>query len=117
MRTIALEGRCFVLSACQYLTLADCPPSYAAILGEDPKRVLIRGGSCIVDPLGKILIEPNFEGEAIRLAELDRRTVARGKYDLDVTGHYARPDIFKLTVDTSLKKAVVFADGDVEPLP
>jgi predicted amidohydrolase len=25
MRTIALEGRCFVLSACQYLTRADCP--------------------------------------------------------------------------------------------
>jgi nitrilase len=117
MRTIALEGRCFVLSACQYLTLADYPPSYAAILGDNPKKVLIRGGSCMVDPLGNILIEPNFEGETIRLAELDRRAIPRGKYDLDVTGHYARPDIFKLTVDTSLKKAVVFEDGDVDPLP
>jgi hypothetical protein len=73
MRTIALEGRCFVLSACQYLTRADCPAAYASNLGDDPQTVLIRGGSCIVDPLGNILIEPNFEGEAIRVGELDQR--------------------------------------------
>ena len=117
MRTIAIEGRCFVLSACQYLTLADCPPSYAAIQADDPKKALIRGGSCIIDPFGNILVEPNFEGETIRLAELDRRAIARGKYDLDVAGHYARPDIFKLTVDTRLKKAVAFEDGDIQLLP
>src|ERR1700730_1764714 len=63
MRTIALEGRCFVLSACQYLTRADCPNAYNAIQGDDPSMVLIRGGSCIVDPLGNVLVEPNFEGE------------------------------------------------------
>jgi nitrilase len=116
MRTIALEGRCFVLSACQYLTRADCPAAYASNLGDDPQTVLIRGGSCIVDPLGNILIEPNFEGEAIRVGELDRRVIARGKYDLDVTGHYARPDIFKLVVDKTVRKAVVFEDADIEPL-
>jgi nitrilase len=116
MRTIALEGRCFVLSACQYLTRADCPAAYASILGDHPETVLIRGGSCIVDPLGNILIEPNFEGEAIRVAELDRRVIARGKYDLDATGHYARPDIFKLAANTTVRKAVVFEDGDIEPL-
>ena len=109
MRTIALEGRCFVLSACQYLTRADCPDSYNAIQGDDPSTVLIRGGSCIVDPLGTVLVEPSFEGEIIRVAELDRRIIARGKYDLDVVGHYARPDVFSLTVDTRPKSAVSFA--------
>jgi nitrilase len=109
MRTIALEGRCFVLSACQYLTRADCPDSYNAIQGDDPSTVLIRGGSCIVDPLGTVLVEPSFEGEIIRVAELDRRIIARGKYDLDVVGHYARPDVFNLTVDTRPKSAVSFA--------
>jgi nitrilase len=98
------------------LTQADCPAAYASNLGDDPQTVLIRGGSCIVDPLGNILIEPNFGGEAIRVAELDRRVIARGKYDLDVTGHYARPDIFKLVVDTTVRKAVVFEDADIEPL-
>lgn len=114
MRTIALEGRCFVLSACQYLTRADCPADYSAIQGEHPSTVLIRGGSCIIDPLGNVLVAPSFEGEAIQCAELDRRLIPRGKYDLDVVGHYARPDIFKLVVDTSARKAVVFTDGPPE---
>jgi nitrilase len=110
MRTIALEGRCFVLSACQFLTRADCPAAYSAIQGDDPATILIKGGSCIIDPMGKVLIEPSFEGETIHCAELDRRLIARGKYDLDVVGHYARPDIFKLMVDTSVRKTVGFAN-------
>ncbi len=109
MRTIALEGRCFVISACQYLTRADAPPGYDAIQGNDPKTVLIRGGSCIVDPLGNVLVEPDFSGELIGLAEIDRRLIVRGKYDLDVIGHYARPDIFQLSVDTRAKSPVIFA--------
>ena len=108
MRTIALEGRCFVLSACQFLRRSDCPPDYAAIQGDDPATVLIRGGSCIVDPLGNVLAEPRFGEEAIRFAELDRRVLARGKYDLDVAGHYARPDIFKLTINARPMQPVDF---------
>lgn len=111
MRTIAIEGRCFVISACQYLTRADAPPGYEAIQGNDPKTVLIRGGSCIVDPLGNVLVEPDFSGELIGLAEIDRRLIVRGKYDLDVVGHYARPDIFQLTVDTRDRAPVLFTRG------
>lgn len=108
MRTIALEGRCFVISACQYFTRDDAPKDYAPIQGNEPGTVLIRGGSCIVDPLGNVLCEPDFTGEAIKIAELDRRTIVRGKYDLDVVGHYARPDVFRLSVDTRPKPAVTF---------
>jgi nitrilase len=96
--------------ACQYLTRADCPEAYNAIHGNDPATVLIRGGSCIIDPLGTVLVRPSFDGETIRVAELDRRIIARSKYDLDVVGHYARPDIFKLRVDTRPKNAVAFTD-------
>ena len=46
--------------------------------------------------------------ESIRVAELDRRIIARGKYDLDVVGRYARPNIFGLTVDTTPRNAVSF---------
>ncbi|WP_213979004.1 carbon-nitrogen hydrolase family protein [Sphingomonas sp. dw_22] len=111
MRTIALEGRCFVLSACQYFTRGDGPPDYSPIQGDAPDTVLIRGGSCIVDPLGNVLVEPDFSGEAIKLAEIDRRAIARGKYDLDVVGHYARPDIFRLSIDTRPRHAVAFGGG------
>jgi nitrilase len=108
MRTIALEGRCFVISACQYFTRGDAPRDYAPIQGDDLKTVLIRGGSCIVDPLGNVLVEPDFTGEAIKIAEIDRRVITRGKYDLDVVGHYARPDVFRLSVDTRPRAAVAF---------
>jgi nitrilase len=106
MRHIALEGRCFVLSACQYLRRADCPPAYGLPQPVEPDAVLIGGGSVIVNPLGQVLAGPHREGEAILTAELDLGDLARGKYDLDVTGHYARPDVFRLLVDERCKTAV-----------
>jgi nitrilase len=112
MRTIALEGRCFVISACQYLTRADCPAEYRAIQGDDPTTVLIRGGSCIVGPLGNILAAPNFDGELIQVAELDRGDIARGKYDFDVVGHYSRPDVFRLHVNEQAQSAVALSGGE-----
>ncbi len=111
MRTIAMEGRCFVLTACQYLTRADCPQEYAALYepygGDKPDTVFMRGGACIIDPMGKVLVEPSFDGPGIFTAELDMDEIMRGKYDLDVVGHYARPDVFQLRVDTREKKPVV----------
>lgn len=99
MRHIALEGRCFVLSCCQYMLRKDCPKDYATIQGDDPETVLMRGGSCIVGPLGQVLAAPNFDGPCILVADLDVGDIARGKYDLDSVGHYARPDIFQLNVN------------------
>lgn len=107
MRHIALEGRCFVLSACQYLRRADCPPAYALAHALEADAVLIAGGSVIVSPLGQVLAGPHRGGEGVLTAELDFGDLARGKYDLDVTGHYARPDVFRLIVDESRKSAVV----------
>ena len=114
MRMIALEGRCFVISACQYMTRSDGPADYTPIQGDDPQTVILRGGSCIIDPLGNALVEPDYSGETIKIAEIDRRVIARGKYDLDVVGHYARPDIFRLSVDTRPKAAVVFSSLSAE---
>jgi len=106
MQHIALEGRCFVLSACQFLRRADCPPAYDLAQPADPDTVLIGGGSVIVNPLGQVLAGPHRGGEAVLTADLDLGDVARGKYDLDVTGHYARPDVFRLIVDETRKPAV-----------
>jgi nitrilase len=107
MQHVALEGRCFVLSACQHLRRADCPADYAAIQGNDPDTVLMRGGSVIVGPLGQVLAGPLFNQNGVLLAEIDLGEVARSKYDLDVVGHYARPDIFRLHVNTNPLTPVV----------
>ena len=107
MRHIALEGRCFVLSACQYLTRADCPEDYDAIQGNDPTTVLMRGGSCIIGPLGQILAGPHFDSPCILTADLDLDEIPKSKYDFDVVGHYSRPDIFRLYVNTQPMPPVV----------
>ncbi len=106
MQHVALEGRCFVLSACQFLRRGDCPDDYDAIQGDDPSTVLMRGGSCIISPLGQVLAGPDFQGPAIITADIDRAEIARGKFDFDVTGHYARPDIFSLHVNKREMPAV-----------
>ena len=90
---------CFVLSACQYIRRGDYPADYPAIQGDDPQTVLIRGGSVIVSPLGCVLAGPDYSGEKILTADLDPGEIAEGKFDLDVVGHYARPDVFRLEVN------------------
>jgi len=106
MRHIALEGRCYVLTSCQYLTRAAYPEDFECALGDAPSTVLMRGGSAIVDPLGAVLAGPDFAAETILYADVDPQQVMRGKFDFDVAGHYARPDIFQLHVDTRAKRPV-----------
>ena len=96
---VALEGRCFVLTACQHLRRGDCPPDYAAVQGDDPATVIMRGGSAIINPLGQVLAGPVYNEDAILVTELDPADISRGKYDFDVVGHYARPDVFRLHVN------------------
>jgi nitrilase len=97
VRHIAKEGRCFVLSACQFLRRRDCPDDYG--LPADDAATLIRGGSLIAAPTGEVLVGPLFDQSDVLVADLDLDEIVRGKFDLDVCGHYARPDIFRLEVD------------------
>ncbi len=91
MRHIAYEGRCFVLSACQHLTKEDWPDDLREVGGT------IEGRSVVVSPLGNILAGP-LSGEGLLFADIDLDDIQRGKFDLDVAGHYNRPDIFSLSV-------------------
>ncbi len=116
VRHIAVEGRCFVLSCNQFNRRSDFPTDYRSIYGDDPKTIVCRGGSCIVDPFGNLLAGPNTDGEAILIADIDPAQILRGKYDLDVVGHYARPDIFQLSVDERPKKPVSFQTSSNEPV-
>jgi nitrilase len=99
MQHIALEGRCFVLSCNQYTQLRNFPDDIPNALASDGEDVVSSGGSCIVDPLGRVLAGPARDGEEILFADLDLEEIARGKFDFDVAGHYARPDIFQLLVN------------------
>ena len=99
MRHIALEGRCFVLSCNQFARRGDYPPDYPGDVPTSPDAIVTRGGSCIVNPFGEIIAGPVYDEEAILTADIDLGDTIRGKFDLDVVGHYARPDVFRLIVN------------------
>lgn len=106
MRHIAHEGRCFVVSACQ---VQPSPATLGLDLpGWDADRPLIRGGSLIADPLGELLAGPLYNETGLVAATIDTGAIVRGRYDFDVVGHYARPDVFSLTVDERARAAVRF---------
>jgi nitrilase len=114
MRHVALEGRCFVLTACQFLRKRDFPATVRVSLGDSLDAILMRGGSAIISPLGKVLAGPHFEGETILTADLDLHEIGRGKFDFDVVGHYSRPDVFRLVVNEEPMAPVVRSNR--EPL-
>lgn len=102
LQHIALEGRCFVLGCNQYVH-RDMYPDDLETRGELEMwpEMLSAGGSAIYGPLGEVLAGPLWNEEGILHAELDMTAIARSKFDFDVTGHYARPDVFRLIVDES----------------
>lgn len=100
LRHIGCEGRCFVLGCNQFVTKAMYPADLDGIADlRDLPEVLCRGGSAIVSPLGEYVAGPLFDEEGILVADLDMAEVARGKFDFDVAGHYARPDVFQLKIN------------------
>jgi nitrilase len=105
MQHIAREGGCFVLSCNQFTTLADFPADHHRPEGTGPDTVMSNGGSCIVAPSGEFLVPPTNDGECLLFAELNLGEIARWKFDFDVVGHYSRPDIFRLNVNTTSQPA------------
>jgi nitrilase len=102
LRHIACEGRCFVLGCNQFVTKEMYPDDLEGLdeLDEHPD-VICRGGSAIISPFGEVLAGPLYDKEGILFADIDLAEVARSKFDFDVVGHYARPDVFQLVVNES----------------
>ncbi len=100
LQHIACEGRCFVLGCNQFVTKDMYPSDIPGIeeLNDQPE-IMCRGGSAIVSPLGDVIAGPLYDQEGILYADLEMSEVARGKFDFDVVGHYARPDVFTLTIN------------------
>lgn len=100
LQHIACEGRCFVLGCNQFVTKDMYPADLPGIeeLCDQPD-MLCRGGSAIMGPLGDVVAGPLYDQEGILYADLDLGEVTRSKFDFDVVGHYARPDVFDLRIN------------------
>ncbi|WP_199798321.1 nitrilase-related carbon-nitrogen hydrolase [Hymenobacter lapidiphilus] len=95
-RHYAFEGRCFVVAAGALMAVRDLPAELEPLLElqADPDALLLRGGSAIIGPDGTVLAGPVFDEEIILTAEIDLGRIREEQLTLDVTGHYARPDVF-----------------------
>ena len=101
MRHIAKEGRMYVLACGSAMRLEDVPErlAFRAALVPSATGWLNPGDSVIVDPDGKVLAGPSHERQELLHAELLPERIAGPRWQLDVAGHYGRPDIFQLTID------------------
>ena len=121
-RHYAFEGQCFVLAAGTVLTKGDVLDGFAS-LGTGPSpalemleaipgeraTLLERGGSAIIGPDLRFRAEPVLDRACIVYADLDPADVTRGRMALDTSGHYSRPDVFRLEVDERPQPGVTFS--------
>lgn len=98
IRHIAIEGHCYFINCDMFFTKDTYPGDLA---GADEVRRLpetvCRGGSCVIDPSGHAVTDVLWDREGILYAELDMQKVPASRMEHDVCGHYARPDVLKLS--------------------
>ena len=113
LRHIAREGRTYVIGVTSCIRSADLPadlPGRAGLYG-DPDDWLSRGNSAIIGPDGEVLAGPLVGQEGILYAEIDTARARASRQQFDPVGHYNRPDVFRLLVDTSPRPAVIETNG------
>ena len=98
LRHIAKEGRVYVIGCCSAMRAADVPDRLAFKSRLPAAEWINPGDSAIVDPDGKLIAGPVREREEMLVAEVEPRKMVGPKWQLDVVGHYARPDVFELRV-------------------
>ncbi|MFW5815703.1 MAG: carbon-nitrogen hydrolase family protein [Wenzhouxiangella sp.] len=112
-RFMALEARSFVLSVSGLMRAEDWPEGLPharrlkQTMGDMPWAP---GGSCLAGPDGRWLIEPVEMEAGLFIADLDLHEVRRARRNFDPGGHYARPDVFKLSVERRRRSCADFED-------
>ena len=105
LRHIAKEGGMFVIGACMPMKVSDIPDKFEFKKQyEQNKEWINPGNSLIINPKGDIIAGPLNKTEGILYAELDFELISHCKWALDVAGHYARPDVFKFSINRTYNK-------------
>jgi len=110
LQHIAREAKCWVVGSGYAIKGSDIPEDFPnkKELYPDPKAWVNPGDSVVVAPGGEIVAGPLRNEQGILYAEIDSQRTGIAKRALDITGHYARPDIFQLHVNTQPQSPVKF---------
>ena len=110
MQHIAREGRCWVLCSGVAITNSDIPSDFPDrdTLYPASEDWINPGDSAVIAPGGEIVAGPMRKEKGILYAEVDSKRASISKRDLDITGHYSRPDIFTLSVNTQPQSPIKF---------
>ncbi len=100
-RHYAFEGRTFVLAIGSIMPASDFPTELDLLPGwsASADALLLNGGSAVIAPDGAYLVEPVYGEETILYADLDLSRISEEQMTLDVTGGYARDDIFRFEIN------------------
>lgn len=113
-RFIALESRSFVVSVSGLMRPQDIPTDtqfYDELTTNAPSH-FANGGSAVAGPDGKWILEPQVGEEGLFVVELDHARVREERQNLDIAGHYSRPDVTQLNVNRRRQSTAIFDDGD-----
>lgn len=110
LQHIAREGRCWVICSGVALTRSDIPADFPnrEELYPAAEEWINPGDSAVIAPGGEMVAGPMRKEKGILHAEVDAKRVGIAKRDLDITGHYSRPDIFTLNVNTQPQSPIKF---------
>jgi nitrilase len=108
LRHIAKEGRVYVLGVAPLLRGSDVPEDLRGAVYGGADDWMSRGHSVIVAPGGEFLAGPVSEREEILYAEVDAAVARASHREFDPVGHYSRPDVFRLSVNTVPQRSVTF---------
>ena len=107
LRHIGKEGRVYVLGCCSAMHLDDVPDRYPFKAGlSAPDGWINPGDSIVIDPDGKVVAGPLHASKGLLYARIELDKLRGGRFQLDVAGHYARPDVFQLSVDRTVRPVV-----------
>lgn len=111
LRHIAREAGCWVIGTATALQGSDVPEDFPE---RDrlykPDEWINDGDAVVVNPSGTVTAGPLHREKGILFAEIDIEAARQARRSLDVCGHYARPDIFSLTVNRKPLQPAEFSD-------